>query len=336
MIRRCKMARALRPGLGWGCLLAMAACLGDASAARMACAPLPELPSGWPRTPHAGQVRVQGGRFAMGSDEGYRDERVRQAQAGTFWIDRTEVTNAQFAAFVQATRHVTDAERQGEAAVFAIPDAAELRQRPLAWWRIVPGADWRHPDGPASDIRGREREPVRLVTQADALAYARWLGRDLPTEAEWEFAAKGGTLRQAEARLDGGPRDASGRPSANYWQGSFPLMDTAEDGRAGIAPVACYAPNALGLYDMIGNAWEWTRDADASPSGDGALRPRQSHANGDPAVLRQAPAQARTVIKGGSFLCSPDYCVRYRAAAREVQDATLATSHVGFRTVSRR
>ncbi|MCH8178254.1 MAG: formylglycine-generating enzyme family protein [Proteobacteria bacterium] len=307
--------------------------------ARAACPEAPALSADWPSQPHAGQVRVAGGRFAMGSQAGYEDEVVRTVEVASFWIDRTEVTNAQFARFVQATGHVTEAERQGGAAVFAIPDAEALRRRPLAWWRFVAGADWRHPEGPHSGIEGRGREPVRQVTQADALAYARWLGRDLPTEAEWEYAAKGGRQQVLGTRLDGQPRDAAGRPSANYWQGSFPLMNTHEDGFAGIAPVACFAPNALGLHDMVGNAWEWTRDPHQGPS--------QSHANGDPAALRQRAVQLalhsavaggarRMVIKGGSFLCAPDHCVRYRASARESQEADLPTAHVGFRTVSRR
>jgi sulfatase modifying factor 1 len=305
-----------------------------AAGAARACGAAALAPAALLATQHAGQVWVPGGEFMLGSDEGYADEAppLRTSVKG-FWMDRTEVTNAQFAAFVKATAYVSEAERQGSGAVFTVPDPDGLRSRPLAWWRFVKGANWRQPQGPGSSLRGHEQAPVVLVTQADALAYARWLGRDLPTEAEWEYAAK---ARKAERPIVAGPRDASGRPTANYWQGNFPLLDTAEDGHAGLAPVGCYAPNALGLYDMIGNAWEWTKDRDQGP--------RQGHANGDAAQVRpllttsqpRPDPASKVVIKGGSFLCSPDYCVRYRASAREAQEPDLPTAHVGFRTVSRR
>lgn len=297
------------------------------------------LPPGWRQDTRAGMVHVRSGSFTFGTTLGYPDERPAQGagktRVGGFWIDQTEVTNAQFAAFVAATGYVTDAERQGGAVVFHVPDAAELQARPYAWWRWVKGADWRHPTGPGSKLVDADHQPVTRVTQADALAYARWLGHDLPTEAEWEYAGKAG---QDGAHLEKAPRDGNGRPGANYWQGIFPMLDTAEDGRAGIGPVGCYAANGFALYDMIGNVWEWTRDAYTGP--------HQSHANGDTRAVAALDQPQRygansgqpnrpMVIKGGSFLCSPDFCVRYRASAREAQEADLPAAHIGFRTVLR-
>ena len=309
-------------------LLAMASGLLISMGASASCASGPSLPVGWRTDPHAGQVQMAAGEFVLGSQNGYAEERPTQSvKVASFWIDRTEVSNAQFASFVAATGYVTTAERQGGAAVFVIPSDAELKKRPMAWWRHVKGANWQHPDGPASDIKAKAHFPVVHVTRADALAYAHWLGRDLPTEAEWEYAAKAG---QQGPELDAAPRNAQGKPAANYWQGNFPLLNTAEDGYKSLAPVGCFAPNAWGLYDMIGNVWEWTKDAYRGQ--------HQSHANGDPSVVRvmSAPAgQQATVIKGGSYLCAPDYCVRYRASARESQEPDMPTSHVGFRTVSR-
>jgi formylglycine-generating enzyme required for sulfatase activity len=297
-----------------------------------ACGGYSGLPQGWAADRHAGMAWIEAGSFRFGSVRGYPDERPAESgkvRVAGFWIDQTEVTFAQFAAFVQATGYVTEAERQGGAVVFHVPSEEELEQRPLAWWRFVKGADWRHPQGPQSTAP-MPNLPVTLVTQADALAYARWLGRDLPTEAEWEYAGKAG---RDDAQLDTAPRDGQGKPAANYWQGIFPSFDAAADGHHGLAPVGCYAANAFHLYDMIGNAWEWTRDQYTGP--------RQSHANGDtaaalPASLRAAgrPDQ-QMVIKGGSFLCSPNYCVRYRASARETQEADLGATHIGFRTVLR-
>lgn len=289
------------------------------------CAAYSGLPAGLHSAAHAGMVRIAGGSFVFGSDHGYPDERPAQGgqtRVSGFWIDRTEVTLAQFAAFVDATGYVTEAERQGAAVVFHKPSEEELAQRPYAWWTLEKGARWRTANR-AGNV------PVTLVTQADALAYARWLGRDLPTEAEWEYAAKAG---RTDGQLDTAPSDANGKPAANYWQGPFPRQDLATDGHAGLAPVGCYASNAFGLYDMIGNAWEWTSDAYTGP--------RQSHANGDTAVAAQASGSQRAsntpmVIKGGSFLCAPDYCVRYRASARESQERDLAAAHIGFRTVMR-
>ncbi|MFP4592323.1 MAG: formylglycine-generating enzyme family protein [bacterium] len=304
-----------------------------------ACGRYAGLPPGWRKDVRAGMVHVTGGSFTFGSTLGYPDERPAQGAGKTrvssFWIDQTEVTNAQFAAFVAATGYVTDAEHQGGAVVFHVPDSAELQGRPYAWWRWVKGADWRHPTGPDSALTGADNQPVTRVTQADALAYARWLGHDLPTEAEWEYAGKAG---HDGADLEKAPRDTGGKPAANYWQGIFPVLDTAEDGHAGIGPVGCYAANGFALYDMIGNVWEWTRDAYTGA--------HQSHANGDTrvaAALDQPQGLGRNrgqpnrpiVIKGGSFLCSPDYCVRYRASAREAQEADLPAAHIGFRTILR-
>lgn len=299
------------------------------------CASADGLPEGWGTDVRAGMVRVPDGEFVFGSTRGYPDERPatahREAVRG-FWIDSTEVTNAQFGSFVRATGYVTQAEREGAAAVFHRPDQAELDARPYAWWRYVRGANWRQPGGPAVDGTAPAGPPpnlpVTMITRADALAYARWLGRDLPTEAEWEYAAKGG---RDDAALDDAPVDGNGRPTANFWQGPFPLADAAQDGHAGLAPVGCYAANAFGLYDTIGNAWEWTKDPYTGA--------RQPHANGDTSAVAAAAGARRAnepaVIKGGSFLCSPSYCVRYRAAARESQEADLGASHIGFRTVLR-
>lgn len=187
----------------------------------------------------------------------------------------------------------------------------------------------------ASPARQRQQshrwpnEPVVLVTHADAMAYARWLGRDLPSEAEWEYAAQGGGSAE---QIEREPRDARGHPTANYWQGMFPDLNTNEDGYAALAPVGCFDANGYGLYDVIGNVWELTRDRFAGP--------HQPHGNGDPALsIRQAGAAPRrgeqVVIKGGSFLCARSYCLRYRTTARQPQEADMSTSHVGFRTVLR-
>ncbi len=297
------------------------------------CAAYAGLPSGWGKERTAGMVRVAGGEFLPGTTHGYPDERpAGKVRVRPFWIDQTEVTVAQFAAFIDATGYITDAERQGTAVVFRQPSDAELRARPYAWWSMVQGADWRHPQGRAvgSDAdrdgwQARASQPVTLVTQADALAYARWLGRELPSEDEWEFAAKAG---RSDAALEAAPQSADGTPTANYWQGVFPVLNSSRDGFAGLAPVGCYPANGFALYDMIANAWEWTADAYTGP--------RQSHANGDTAAVAGSQRAVRSaVIKGGSFLCAPDFCVRYRASAREPAENDLPTSHIGFRTVLR-
>lgn len=280
-------------------------------------------PQGWPDNPNAGMVRVPGGNFSPGVEGGYFDERpLGEVQVADFWIDRTEVTRAQFADFVKATGYVTEAERGDNAALFETSLKAATPSSPVSWWHIVPGASWRYPDGPSAPPATLDSHPVTLVTLADAQAYATWRGSMLPSEAQWEYAARAGSASQ---RLGEEPLDARGRPTANYWQGVFPMHDAAEDGFAGVAPVGCFPANAYGLYDMIGNLWEWTTDTQ--------MAPLFGHANGDPGSLRQASASRPRVIKGGSYLCATSYCARYRTAARERQEADLATSHVGFRTV---
>lgn len=281
------------------------------------------LPPGWPELADAGMVWVRAGLAQLGSERGYADERplLREPVPG-FRIDATEVSNAQFAAFVAATGHTTEAERLGGGVVFASP-VSDSTATPSSWWKFQPGANWRHPEGPGSSIAGRDNEPVVQVSRADALAYARWLGRDLPTEAEWESAAKAG-LGNPEADLAVGTAE---RPRANFWQGNFPYADDARDHYAGRAPVGCYAPNAYGLHDAVGNVWEWTLDDYRGP--------RQAHGHGDAATAGAARDGAVAVIKGGSFLCAANFCVRYRASARHPQEVDLPTSHVGFRTVLR-
>jgi formylglycine-generating enzyme required for sulfatase activity len=287
------------------------------------------MPDGFGRSPRAGMVRVPGGSVRLGSRGGYPDEAPtgEAIRVDAFWMDRTEVTNAQFAEFVHATGYTTQAEREGAAAVFrAQPESASARPSP--WWVWLRGASWRWPEGPGREP-ARPNEPVVMVTYQDALAYAHWLGRDLPTEAEWEYAAQGGGSAE---KIDREPRDAEGRPLANYWQGVFPDVNTKEDGYAAMAPVGCYTRNGYGLADMIGNVWELTRDRYSGP--------HQAHGNGDArAAVDAAGAVPRAgepmVIKGGSFLCAQNYCLRYRVSARHAHESDMPTSHVGFRTVLR-
>lgn len=289
--------------------------LGD----RQRCGAYAGLPAGWGSDPHAGMVHVAGGSFELGSERGYADERpLRHAEVEAFWIDRTEVTNAQFAAFVSATGYVTEGERHPGAAVFRKPDPGQAVAEG-GWWHLVAGANWRHPEGPDSSIEGRGHEPVVDVTYADAEAYARWLGHALPSEAQWEYAAKAGLSNELSDRE---LRDAQGHPQANFWQGRFPFEDSGEDGYSGRAPVGCYAPNPYGLHDMVGNVWEWTTDLGADRGGIDSV----------PALT--GASTPRRIIKGGSFLCSADYCVRARAASRQAQEVDLPASHLGFRTIA--
>ncbi len=273
-------------------------------------------------------VWIPGGRFAMGSDHAYPEERpVREVEVDGFWMDRHEVTNAQFARFVEATGYVTVAERPVDPAQFPgapadmlvpgsavfTPPAANATHY-LDWWSYVPGAYWRKPlgpDGPDAD----DHAPVVHVAHEDALAYAQWRGARLPTEAEWEYAARAGQ-----------PQSMEQPAGANTWQGAFPHMDTGEDGFRGIAPVGCFPANAFGLHDMIGNVWEWTSDRYAS----------NAHITRAPSVPEDDGAGPVAIIKGGSFLCSPDYCRRYRVTARSGHDLGLGTNHIGFRTVQDR
>jgi len=284
------------------------------------------LPIGWGKAKHAGMIKIAGGEFQLGSERGYADERPLQAmKIDSFWIDRTEVSNAQFAAFVAATGYVTEAEKTGGSAVFRAPEPTEGKVVEGSWWHLVKDANWRHPEGAGSDIIGREHEPVVDVTYADALAYAHWLGRELPTEAQWEFAAKGGRNNE---QSDHSLRDAKGHPLANFWQGLFPISNSDEDGFPGRAPVGCFAANPYGLHDMVGNVWEWTTDTYSERRGAPVNLDDQ---------LTAIPARGtapRQVIKGGSYLCSADYCVRARASSRQPEEADLPASHLGFRTIA--
>ncbi|HVP85953.1 MAG TPA: formylglycine-generating enzyme family protein [Rhizomicrobium sp.] len=284
--------------------------------------------------PHSGMVWIPAGTFQFGGTVYGEEGPVVSAHVAGFWMDRHEVTNAQFAAFVKATGYVTQAEKpvdtklhpdlppdmqKAGAMTFVMPKSVDGMQNIAQWWRYTPGANWRHPAGPGSSIAGHENYPVVEITYADALAYAKWKGRALPTEREWEWAARAGNPKAG--------LDHDQPKNANTWQGIFPVVNSDEDGFVGLAPAGCYPPNAYGLYDMIGNAWEWTSDVFAP--GHAAQEPSQA------GEARAALASNSYVIKGGSFLCAPNYCMRYRSGAREPQEADLAASHLGFRTISR-
>jgi formylglycine-generating enzyme required for sulfatase activity len=304
-----------------------------------------------------GMVWIPGGQFVMGTDAevGWADEKpAHPVRVDGFWMDATEVTNEQFRKFVEATGYVTTAERKPSLAeimsqvppgtpppaeevlvpasmVFTVPegevDLRDFRQ----WWSWVPGANWRHPEGPDSNLDGRDNHPVVHISWFDAAAYAEWAGKRLPTEAEWEFAARGGLVNKPYVWGDYPPDNKS----ANIWQGEFPHKNTAADGFARTAPVKSFAPNGYGIYDMAGNVWEWCADyydrglhqrlaAGATP-----VNPVGPGKTNDP----EHPYETRRVQKGGSFLCHESYCLRYRPSARHGSSPDSGMSHVGFRCV---
>ena len=295
-------------------------------------------------------IRVPASTFWMGSDDHYPEEApARRVAVDAFLIDAGPVTNAAFAAFAEATGHVTLAERppdpgaypdadpelmQPGSAVFTQPGEPTPPTDPFLWWRYVTGASWRRPLGPDSDLQGLDDHPVVHVAYEDALAYAIWAGKRLPTEAEWECAARGGLDRAPYAW--GEELEPEGRTMANYWQGAFPHQNLLTDGWLRTSPVGAFPANGLGLHDMIGNVWEWTQDWFAAPEAPAnpCCVPNNPR-GGSEASSREASDPGagfgRKVLKGGSHLCADNYCRRYRPAARYPQTIDTSTSHIGFR-----
>jgi formylglycine-generating enzyme required for sulfatase activity len=305
-------------------------------------------------------VWISGGEFSMGAMDPPATDAVglhsaddarpiHRVYVDGFWMDRTDVTNEEFARFVEATGYVTIAERTPSAAdfpgaapenlvagsvVFSPPDHPVPLNDHYEWWSYVKGANWRHPEGPKSNLLGREKYPVVHVAYPDALAYAQWADKRLPTEAEWEFAARGGL---AGKLYPWGDRfRPGGKWMANTHQGHFPDSDTGEDGYAGIAPVAQYPPNAYGLYDMAGNVWQWTSDwyrpdyyRQLAAAGGVTRNPQGPDTSYDPAE----PTEKKRVHRGGSFLCTDQYCSRYVVGTRGKGEVTTGTNHLGFRCV---
>lgn len=307
-----------------------------------------------------GMVWIPGGTFSMGAaaaatghcspaSAGRSDALpIHRVHVDGFWMDATVVTNAKFARFVRATGYVTLAERTprpedfpgvprnallpGSAVFTPVAPPAPL-DNPLLWWRYQPGANWRHPEGPGSDLKGRDQHPVVHVAFEDATAYAAWAGRQLPTEAQWEFAARGGLASKTFPWGDA--FTPAGKHMANTYQGSFPSRDAGLDGFAGIAPVAQFPPNPYGLYDMAGNVWQWCTDwyhpdyYQQLATAGVARNPRGPEAPFDP----DEPAARKRVQRGGSFLCSDQYCTRYVVGSRGKGEIGSASNHVGFRCV---
>jgi formylglycine-generating enzyme len=305
-------------------------------------------------------VWIPGGAFKMGSEDFYPDERpVHEARVVGFWMDHHPVTVREFRLFVKATGHTTVAETSPTAEDFPDADPEQLTPGSLvfrppsgpvnlddfrAWWAWVPSAQWQHPDGPTSTLHGLELHPVTHVAYPDAVAYAAWAGKELPSEAEWEFAARGGL--EGAIYAWGDEFAPGGRMMANTWQGDFPLHNELLDGYDRTSPVGKFPPNGYGLVDMTGNVWEWTNQDYTSSH---ALAPTAQVTSTEPASCcgpqRELPDPASTpvpagepsakVIKGGSHLCAPNYCLRYRPAARQRQTVDTSTSHLGFRCIVR-
>ena len=289
-------------------------------------------------------VLVKGGSFEMGAGAQYQEELPIISQVvDDFYIDKYEVTNAEFAQFVDETGYKTIAERKPNpadypnipadqlvpgSAVFVQLDEAVKATSFLNWWQFKEGAYWKAPLGPGSSIEGKESFPVIHIAYEDAKAYADWKGHRLPTEAEFEYAIRGG-LKDKKYAL-GDTLKFDGEHQANTWQGLFPFSDTAEDGFVGLAPVGCYQPNNFGLYDTIGNVWEWTQSTYYPRHFTEESKPSNLPPNG---YDHRQPGVSVGVVKGGSYLCAPDFCARYRPAARHAQDTGMGTSHIGFRTV---
>jgi len=305
-------------------------------------------------------VWIPGGEFSMGSDDprgsicggpdSMGDARpIHRVYVDGFWMDTTEVTNAQFQKFVKTTGYVTIAERKPTKEEFptAPPEnlvagstvfTPTLQAVPLndhfQWWRYQNGANWRHPEGPESDLKSREKYPVVHIAYDDALAYAKWAGKRLPTEAEFEFAARGGLSGKVYAWGD--ELRPNGKWMANTFQGQFPVKDSGEDGFTGVAPVAQFPPNGYGLYDMAGNVWEWVSDwyrpdsfARLAAQGGVARNPQGPDTPFDPAE----PGEKKHVHRGGSFLCTDQYCTRYMVGTRGKGESSTGSNHLGFRCV---
>ena len=312
-----------------------------------------------------GMVWVPGGEFSMGAADPHgvddnsvgmhatTDSRpIHRVYVDGFWMDATEVTNAQFAAFVKATGYVTVAERTPRAedfpgaplenlvagsVVFANPGHPVPLNDHLQWWTYAKGANWRHPVGPDTSIAGRDRYPVVHVAYEDALAYVKWAGKRLPSEAEWEFAARGGLAGQLYPWGDTFQKD--GHAMANTHQGHFPDRDTGDDAFVGIGPVAQFPPNGYGLYDVAGNVWEWVTDwyrpdyyAELARAGAVARNPQGPSSSFDP----EEPREPKRVMRGGSFLCTEQYCSRYMVGTRGKGEISTGTNHLGFRAVRAR
>lgn len=315
---------------------------------------------GPPGPAREGMVWIPGGEFSMGSDASSESlcglpgvtadaQPIHRVYVDGFWMDKTDVTNDKFEEFVKATGYVTVAERTPTKEEFpgAPPEnlvAGSVVFTPtkgpvplndyFRWWRYVKGANWRHPTGPDSDIKGKGNYPVVQISYVDAVAYAKWAGKRLPTEAEWEFAARGGLSGKIYAWGD--EFRPGGKYMANIWEGRFPVKDTGEDGFAGIAPVAQFPPNGYGLYDMAGNVWQWCSDwyrpdyyARLAAAGGVARNPQGPSSSYDPTE----PGEKKRVQKGGSFLCTDQYCTRYMVGTRGKGEITTGSNHLGFRCV---
>lgn len=298
-----------------------------------------------------GMVWIPGGQFYMGiDDDAFPDAEIHPVYVDGFWMDKTEVTNAQFAKFVDATKYVTDAEKKVNpkdfpevpahewtaeklkpfSIVFRKPTDSKVDLRDhLTWWARVPGADWKHPDGPDSSIKGLEKYPVVHISYNDAVAYCKWANKRLPTEAEWEFAARGGLDRKDFPWGD--EQKPGGKWMCNIWQGRFPVENTKEDGFEGAAPVASFPANAFGLHDMSGNVWEWCADWYQANYYENS--PRKNPKGPNSGFDLQEPGQPKRVQRGGSFLCADNYCVRYVLGTRGKGEVTSSANHIGFRCV---